>query len=85
MVFWLFGPKHRATKKSIDQIKLNYKRKELKPKTHGLKHNVLCFKTLSQLIEIEFFGGVYVGDKRLLNKNQNKQNKTSSTQEAIVK
>lgn len=50
--------------------------------TFSLKHNVLCLKPLSQLIEIEFFGGVYVGDKRLLNKNQNK---TSSTQEAIVK
>ena len=46
--------------------------------TFSLKHNVLCLKPLSQLIEIEFFGGVYVGDKRLLNK-------TSSTQEAIVK
>ena len=53
--------------------------------TISLKHNVLCFKTLSQLIEIEVFWGVYVGDKRLLNKNQNKQSQTPSTQEAIVK
>ena len=53
--------------------------------TFSLKHNVLCFKTLSQLIEIEFFWGVYVGDKRLLIKDQNKQSKTPSTQEAIVK